>query len=137
MYLKNFQSTTRDAISGKSSSSGSYSIGGSNPNMTEDVGDKTPTDKTREQPDKIEVPKKTKEDKVTSPMNNTVPRNPKTMVRHIDLNLCFCMAYIIYIEAKNLLLLFFRDHYQMMREVVTIHHLDIMKAPLTMMTMAD
>ncbi|XP_073961318.1 uncharacterized protein isoform X3 [Choristoneura fumiferana] len=74
---KNFQ--TRGAISGKSSSSGSYSIGGSNPNMTEDVGDKTPTDKTREQLEKIEVPKKTKEDKVTSPMNNTVPRIPKTM----------------------------------------------------------
>ncbi|KAI8439309.1 hypothetical protein MSG28_013140 [Choristoneura fumiferana] len=70
---------TRGAISGKSSSSGSYSIGGSNPNMTEDVGDKTPTDKTREQLEKIEVPKKTKEDKVTSPMNNTVPRIPKTM----------------------------------------------------------
>ncbi|XP_063386355.1 serine-rich adhesin for platelets [Cydia fagiglandana] len=71
-------STTRDAVSGKSSSSGSYSLGGSNPNMAEDMGDKTPTNKTKKLPDKIEPPQKTKEDKVTSPMS-TVHRAPKMM----------------------------------------------------------
>ncbi|GBP52257.1 hypothetical protein EVAR_83118_1 [Eumeta japonica] len=46
-------STFRDAISGKSSSSGSYSIGGSNPNVTDDV---------QEPKKKIEIKKEAPED---------------------------------------------------------------------------
>ncbi|XP_037293091.1 uncharacterized protein LOC115442702 [Manduca sexta] len=67
----------RGTISGKSSSSGSYSIGGSNPNVTEDVEEKTPTEKIVEVPEKIET--KTKEDKVTSPIREKEQLVPKMM----------------------------------------------------------
>ncbi|CAG5020513.1 unnamed protein product [Parnassius apollo] len=45
--------TTRDTISGKSSSSGSYSIGGSNPNVTESVEDKSIDERSNQIPDKL------------------------------------------------------------------------------------
>ncbi|XP_045451650.1 uncharacterized protein LOC123660638 [Melitaea cinxia] len=45
---------SRDAISGKSSSSGSYSIGGSNPNVTETLSDKVSVEKIKELPEKSE-----------------------------------------------------------------------------------
>ncbi|CAH2092794.1 unnamed protein product [Euphydryas editha] len=58
---------SRDAISGKSSSSGSYSIGGSNPNVTESVSDKVCVDKIKELPEKIEkLETKGKEEKKKS-----------------------------------------------------------------------
>lgn len=77
-----FQSTTRGVtISGKSSSSGSYSIGGSNPNVTEDTNDKTTIEKQNELPEKVENKKEVKkEDKVTSPMHEKEQRVPKMMV---------------------------------------------------------
>ncbi|KAJ0174717.1 hypothetical protein K1T71_009825 [Dendrolimus kikuchii] len=56
----------RGTISGKSSSSGSYSIGGSNPNVMESVEVKTPTE-MKEIAERTEI--KTKEDKVTSPIS--------------------------------------------------------------------
>ncbi|CAH0720374.1 unnamed protein product, partial [Brenthis ino] len=43
---------SREGISGKSSSSGSYSVGGSNPNMTEST-DKITIDKIKELPEKV------------------------------------------------------------------------------------
>ncbi|XP_026495851.1 uncharacterized protein LOC113400488 [Vanessa tameamea] len=55
---------SRDAISGKSSSSGSYSIGGSNPNVTESVTDKVCVEKIKELPEKPET--KVKEEKKAS-----------------------------------------------------------------------
>ncbi|XP_063829230.1 uncharacterized protein LOC135078632 [Ostrinia nubilalis] len=67
----------RDMVSGKSSSSGSYSIGGSNPNMTEEDIDKTPTEKTKQISEKIEPI--TKADKVTSPMVEKEQLVPKMM----------------------------------------------------------
>ncbi|KAL0821657.1 hypothetical protein ABMA28_005098 [Loxostege sticticalis] len=67
----------RDMVSGKSSSSGSYSIGGSNPNVTEDIDDKTPTEKAQEIPEKLE--QISKEDKVTSPMVEKEQLVPKMM----------------------------------------------------------
>ncbi|XP_049875960.1 uncharacterized protein LOC126373752 isoform X3 [Pectinophora gossypiella] len=70
-------STSRGTISGKSSSSGSYSIGGSNPNVTEDT-DKTPTEKLKDLPEKVE-PVVKKEDKVTSPMHDKEQLVPKMM----------------------------------------------------------
>ncbi|XP_045500455.1 uncharacterized protein LOC123697926 [Colias croceus] len=45
---------TRETTSLKSSSSGSYSIGGSNPNIIESVIDKTPTEKMKDLPEKPE-----------------------------------------------------------------------------------
>lgn len=75
----------RDLVSGKSSSSGSYSIGGSNPNMTEDVDDKTPTEKIKEIPEKVEVKK---EDKVTSPMVEKEQLVPKMMVTNVFFLVC-------------------------------------------------
>lgn len=60
-------------ISGKSSSSGSYSIGGSNPNVTESVELKTT--EIKEIPEKTEL--KSKEDKVTSPMHEREQMVPK------------------------------------------------------------
>lgn len=76
------QSTARGVtISGKSSSSGSYSIGGSNPNVTEDAHDKISNEKQKEKPEKIESTKEVKkEDKVTSPMHEKEQRVPKMMV---------------------------------------------------------
>lgn len=68
----------RDLVSGKSSSSGSYSIGGSNPNVTESIDDKTPTEPTKKVVEKVEV--KTKEDKVTSPMVEKEQLVPKMVV---------------------------------------------------------
>ncbi|XP_052743270.1 uncharacterized protein LOC112045005 isoform X2 [Bicyclus anynana] len=48
------KTTGRDLISGKSSSSGSYSIGGSNPNVTESITDKICIEKIKEVPEIIE-----------------------------------------------------------------------------------
>lgn len=76
-----FQNISKGTISGKSSSSGSYSIGGSNPNVTEDT-DKSPIEKVRdiqERTTKNEVAVK-KEDKVTSPMHKHEQLIPKMMV---------------------------------------------------------
>lgn len=68
-------------ISGKSSSSGSYSIGGSNPNVTEDTNEKNSIEKQKELPEKVEIKKEVKkEDKVTSPMHEKEQRVPKMMV---------------------------------------------------------
>lgn len=67
-------------MSGKSSSSGSYSIGGSNPNVTEDIRNKPQPEKIKEVPEKKEAVVK-KEDKVTSPMHGTEQLVPKMMVR--------------------------------------------------------
>lgn len=68
-------------ISGKSSSSGSYSIGGSNPNVTEDANNKVSIEKQKELPEKVESKKEVKkEDKVTSPMHGKEQRVPKMMV---------------------------------------------------------
>ncbi|XP_050347879.1 uncharacterized protein LOC126771818 [Nymphalis io] len=61
------KSISRDAINGKSSSSGSYSIGGSNPNVTESMTDKVSVDKIKELPEKIEKPEtKVREEKKAS-----------------------------------------------------------------------
>ncbi|XP_053611139.1 serine-rich adhesin for platelets isoform X3 [Plodia interpunctella] len=67
--------SSRDTISGKSSSSGSYSIG-SNPNVTEDI-DKTPTENSKNIPEKLEA--KIKETIATSPMTEKEQRVPKMM----------------------------------------------------------
>ncbi|XP_031764665.2 uncharacterized protein LOC116412897 isoform X2 [Galleria mellonella] len=69
--------TSRDTISGKSSSSGSYSIGGSNPNVTEDINDKTPVEKIKKIAEKIEV--KTKEEKSTNSNKDKEQMVPKMM----------------------------------------------------------
>lgn len=68
----------RGTISGKSSSSGSYSIGGSNPNVTEDVDDKTPTEKIVELPERSDS--KGKEDKTTATVPEKEQQVPKMMV---------------------------------------------------------
>ncbi|CAH0589127.1 unnamed protein product [Chrysodeixis includens] len=69
--------TIRGTISGKSSSSGSYSIGGSNPNVTEAVDDKTPTDKIAELPECSDA--KPKEDKSTTTIHEKEQLVPKMM----------------------------------------------------------
>lgn len=63
-------------MSGKSSSSGSYSLGGSNPNVTEDHDDKTPTGKTNEMFEKSE----SKEEKAVSPAKEMEQLVPKMIV---------------------------------------------------------
>ncbi|CAH0694541.1 unnamed protein product [Spodoptera exigua] len=67
----------RGTISGKSSSSGSYSIGGSNPNVTEDADDKTPTEKIVELPERSDS--KGKEDKTTATVPEKEQHVPKMM----------------------------------------------------------
>lgn len=81
------QSTgSREGISGKSSSSGSYSIGGSNPNVTES-NDKSVIDKIKELPEKIEKKEiKQKEDKKLSEKKEQLV--PKMVVR-IYLNITY------------------------------------------------
>lgn len=69
----------RGTISGKSSSSGSYSIGGSNPNVTEANDDKTPTEKIPELPERSES-KERKEDKSTATVHEKEQLVPKMMV---------------------------------------------------------
>lgn len=68
----------KGTMSGISSSSGSYSLGGSNPNVTEDL-DKTPTEKSngKEMLEKSE----TKEEKAKSPVKEMEQLVPKMMVR--------------------------------------------------------
>nr|XP_037874468.1 uncharacterized protein LOC101741769 isoform X3 [Bombyx mori] len=66
---------TRVAMSGKSSSSGSYSIGGSNPNVTEEVQEETPTEKLADLPEKVES--KPKEEKVKTHMTENEQLVPK------------------------------------------------------------
>lgn len=68
----------RGTMSGKSSSSGSYSIGGSNPNVTEAGDDKTPTDKIAELPECSES--KGKDDKTTNTVHEKEQLVPKMMV---------------------------------------------------------
>lgn len=55
--------TARDLRSGKSSSSGSYSIGGSNPNVTESTTDKVSNEKVKKIPEKSEKPETSSEEK--------------------------------------------------------------------------
>lgn len=71
----------RGTISGKSSSSGSYSIGGSNPNVTENVEEKTP-EKIVELPERSES--KEKADKTTATINEKEQLVPKMMVITAD-----------------------------------------------------
>ncbi|XP_075980368.1 uncharacterized protein LOC142979379 isoform X6 [Anticarsia gemmatalis] len=68
--------TMRGTISGKSSSSGSYSIGGSNPNVTETIEEKTP-EKIVELPERSEV--KEKADKTTATIHEKEQLVPKMM----------------------------------------------------------
>lgn len=80
-----FQNNARDhAVSGKSSSSGSYSIGGSNTNVKEDVGDKTPTEKVKDVPEKkYEKAEPAKKDQKVGPCISTSKKEhlvPKVMV---------------------------------------------------------
>lgn len=95
-----FQSTARGAtISGKSSSSGSYSIGGSNSNVTEDVNNKISTEKQKELSEKVALRKEVKkEDKVTSPMHGKEQLVPKIMVNAFNKQLfitsCMLGAYM-------------------------------------------
>lgn len=63
-------------MSGKSSSSGSYSLGGSNPNVTEDLDDKTPTGKPKEMLEKTE----SKEENTKSPVKAMEQLVPKMIV---------------------------------------------------------
>lgn len=66
-------------MSGKSSSSGSYSIGGSIPNVTDNIGDKTLIEK---EPESLERPDfKKKEEKVTSAIGETEQLVPKMTVK--------------------------------------------------------
>lgn len=85
-------------ISGKSSSSGSYSIGGSNPNVTEDANEKNSIEKQKELPEKVEIKKEVKkEDKVTSPMHEKEQRVPKMMVNVFLINNSHKHKYHIHI----------------------------------------
>lgn len=68
----------RGTISGKSSSSGSYSIGGSNPNVTEANEDKTPTENIIELPEHSKS--NGKEDKTTATTPEKEQQVPKMMV---------------------------------------------------------
>ncbi|XP_069360945.1 uncharacterized protein [Maniola hyperantus] len=63
--------TTRDLRSGKSSSSGSYSIGGSNPNVTESTTDKVCIEKFKEIPEK---PETSEEKKAIEQKEQLVPK---------------------------------------------------------------
>lgn len=62
-------------MSGKSSSSGSYSLGGSNPNVTEDLDDKPPIEISKE---KLEKPESKDEKK--NPTNEIEQLVPKVIV---------------------------------------------------------
>lgn len=76
MVILYLQSTgSREGISGKSSSSGSYSIGGSNPNVTEST-DKSVIDKIKELPEKNEKKenKQKEEKKVSEKKEQLVPK---------------------------------------------------------------
>ncbi|XP_049706947.2 titin homolog isoform X2 [Helicoverpa armigera] len=75
--LPKVSKTMRGTISGKSSSSGSYSIGGSNPNVTETVDDKTPTEKIAELPERSDS--NGKDDTVTAAIRPKEPPPPKMM----------------------------------------------------------
>lgn len=70
--------TLKGMVSGKSSSSGSYSLCGSNPNVTEeDLKNKTPTEKSKSLPEKSE----SKEEKSkSSPIRNKDQLAAKVMV---------------------------------------------------------
>lgn len=106
-------------ISGKSSSSGSYSIGGSNPNVTEDTNDKITIEKQKELPEKVDNKKEVKkEDKVTSPMHEKEQRVPKMMVT------CFLNSSLhknIIRKFHSYCCVFFRVLSQMTNEVCIIH----------------
>ncbi|CAH2258228.1 jg19922 [Pararge aegeria aegeria] len=65
---------TRDGISGKSSSSGSYSIGGSNPNMAESTTDRVYIEKIKEIPEKLEKPETSAQKKITEQKEQLVPK---------------------------------------------------------------
>lgn len=84
----------RGTISGKSSSSGSYSIGGSNPNVTEAIDDKTPTEKILELPERSESIGK--EDKTTTTVHEKEQLVPKMMVIKSTLSIVnFNMSLVI------------------------------------------
>lgn len=76
------QQSMRSTMSGISSSSGSYSLGGSNPNVTEDLDDKdkTPTGKPKEVTLEKPEPKETKS---PSPGKDVKQLVPKMIVRPI------------------------------------------------------
>lgn len=73
--------TLRGTISGKSSSSGSYSLNGSNPNVTEDTENKAQAKKA-EPPKPKEIPerKESTEEKAKSPVIEMEQLVPKMMV---------------------------------------------------------
>ncbi|XP_045774292.1 uncharacterized protein LOC123873499 isoform X7 [Maniola jurtina] len=66
--------TTRDLRSGKSSSSGSYSIGGSNPNVTESTTDKVCTQKFKEILENSEKPETSEEKQTIEQKEQLVPK---------------------------------------------------------------
>lgn len=129
------QSTTRGAtISGKSSSSGSYSIGGSNPNVTEEARVKISTENPKELPEKIEPKKEVKkEDKITSPMHGKEQLVPKIMVNAFYLTAPETQSN--YKVHSLYYVLFFRVLCQMTKEVCIIHLQATMKVQLKMMMM--
>lgn len=89
IYLFFITQISRDAISGKSSSSGSYSIGGSNPNVTETLSDKVSVEKIKELPEKSEKSEaKGKEEKKAPNGEQKEQLVPKMIVRYFIKTWC-------------------------------------------------
>lgn len=87
----------RDLKSGKSSSSGSYSIGGSNPNVTESTTDKITIEKIKEIPEKLERPETSSEEKkVTEQKEQLVPKMVVSQNKRIKLFLLLCKNFTIF-----------------------------------------